>query len=107
MKIGDRFASFNDMQSRMRKVLGKAFPLMGAFIPELPGHPGVCCAKHVFYNDEFPLRKKWWNELNASKNANGYGVDATSFPLRACNMSSNIITYPHKVLKRVSDVWGE
>lgn len=198
MKIGDRFASFNDMQSRMRKVLGKAFPLMGAFIPELPGHPGVCCAKHVFYNDEFPLRKKWWNEfeglpkatvaanwndvqwlkskatetiheilsplvnsakpgaradgryepviapatgnleeamtrlvfgnfrdsigrrgnnyvflgvyeidLNASMNANGYSVDAASFPLSACKMSSNIITYPHKVWKRASEVWGE
>lgn len=197
MKIGDRFASFNDMQSRMRKVLGKAFPLMGAFIPELPGHPGVCCAKHVFYNDEFPQRH-WWNEfdglpkavvarnwndvqwlqskatatiheilsplvnparpgaqtdgryeplfsprrgnleepskrlvfgnfrdsrgrrgnnyvflgvyeidLNASMNANGYSVDAASFPLSACKMSSNIITYPHKVWKRASEVWGE
>lgn len=198
MKVGCRFTSFKDMQDRMRKLLGRAFPQMGSFIPELPGRPDVCCAKHVFYNDEFPLRKKWWNEfdglskacvaknwhdpqwlnsevtetiheilsplvnpakpgakadggyepvidlatgdlegpstrlvfgnfrnsvgcpgnnyvflgvyeidLNASKNANGYRVDAASFPLMACNMSSNIITYPHKVLKRVSDVWGE
>lgn len=197
MKVGDRFASFNDMQSWMKKFLGKAFPQMGAYISKLPGHPDVCCAKHVFYNDEFPRKERWnefeglpkatvaanWNDvqwlkskaieviheilsplvnsakpgaradgryepvidpvtgkleeatnrlvfgnfrdsrgrrgnnyvflgvyeidLNASKNGNGYSVDAASFPLTICNMSSNIITYPHKVLTRVSDVWGE
>lgn len=189
--------SFEDMRRYMNAHLGIAFPQMGAFIRNLPGHLDVCCAKHVFYNDEFPQRH-WWNEfdglpkavvarnwndvqwlqskatatiheilsplvnparpgaqtdgryeplfsprtgnleepskrlvfgnfrnavglrgnnyvflgvyeidLNASRNANGYSVDAASFPLTACKMSSNIITYPHKVWKRVSDVWGE
>lgn len=197
MKVGDRFASFNDMQSWMKKFLGKAFPQMGAYISKLPRHPDVCCAKHVFYNDEFPRKERWnefeglpkatvaanWNDvqrlkskateviheilsplvnpakpgarvdgryepiidpatgnlegpttrlvfgnfrnsvehrgnnyvflgvyeidLKASKNASGYSVDAASFPLSACKMSSNIITYPHQVWKRVSDVWGE
>lgn len=197
MKVGHRFASFNDMQSWMKKFLGKAFPQMGAYISKLPGHPDVCCAKHVFYNDEFPRKERWnefeglpkatvaanWNDvqwlkskateviheilsplvnpakpgarvdgryepiidpatgnlegpttrlafgnfrnsigrrgnnyvflgvyeidLNASMNANGYSVDAASFPLSACKMSSNIITYPHQVWKRAPEVWGE
>lgn len=197
MKVGDRFASFNDMQSWMKKFLGKAFPQMGEYIPKLPGHPNVCCAKHMFYNDEFPRKERWnefevlpkatvaanWNDVqwlkskateviheilsplvnsakpgarvdgryepvidpatgnleeattrlvfgnfrdsigsrgnnyvflgvyeidqNTSKNASGYSMDAASFPLTACKMSSNIITYPHQVWKRAPEVWGE
>ena len=173
----------------MQKVLGKAFSQNGAYIPHIPGNLNVCCAKHVFYNAEFPLKERWnefeglpkatvaanWNDvqwlkskvtetihevlsplvnfakpgarsngcyepppneaktrlvfgnfrnsaghrgnnyvflgvyeidLNASKNANGYSVDAASFPLAACKMNSNIIAYPHQVWKRVSNVWG-
>ena len=170
---------------------------MCAYISQLPGRVGVCCAKHVFYNAEFPLKERWnefeglpksvvaknWNDfqwltsvatatiheilsplenltkpgaradgryepvidpatgnleeattrlvfgnfrdsigrrgnnyvflgvykidLNASKNASGYSVDAASFPVTACKMSSNIITYPHQVWKRISDMWGK
>lgn len=68
MKVGDRFASFNDMQSWMKKFLGKAFPQMGAYISKLPGHPDVCCAKHVFYNAEFPLKERW-NEFEGLSKA--------------------------------------
>ena len=189
MKAGDRFSSFEEMRNVMQKVLGKAFSQNGAYIPHIPGNLNVCCAKHVFYNAEFPLKERWnefeglpkatvaanWNDvqwlkskvtetihevlsplvnfakpgarsngcyepppneaktrlvfgnfrnsaghrgnnyvflgvyeidLNASKNANGYSVDAASFPLAACKMNSNIIAYPHQVWKRVSNVWG-
>lgn len=39
----------------------------------------------------------------ACKNVNGYGVDAASFPLKACKMNSNIITYPHQVWRRMEE----
>lgn len=197
MKTGDRFSSFADMRNAMLTELGVAFPLMGGFIPQLPGHPGVCCGKHVFYDKKLAQIKCWnefeglskvvvaanWNDvqwlkskatetiheilsplenptkpgaradgryepvkdpatgkleeaatrlvfgnfrnsvghrgnnyvflgvyeidLNSSKNANGYSVDVASFPLTACNMNSNVITYPHQVWKRVSDVWDK
>lgn len=46
-------------------------------------------------------------DMDACENKNGYSVDAMSFPLKACNMESNLITYPHCVWNRISDEWGE
>lgn len=66
---------------------------------------GVLRAKNIKYRYVF-LGQYELNEI-ISKNVNGYDVDATFFPLKACKMNSNIITYPHQVWKRVSDEWGE
>ncbi len=53
MKAGDRFTSFKDLLNAMQQCWGVKFSLFGAFIPNLPQHPDVCCAKHVFYNKDF------------------------------------------------------
>lgn len=63
------------------------------------------------------------NASLAFDDANGYSVDAASFPSNSiaaamrtntdfsqkdiAAIQSNLITYPHCVWKRVSDVWGE
>ena len=62
-------------------------------------------------------------DKTASNNANGYRVDAASFPGKSvvaemladpsfpqkdiAAIQSNLITYPHSVWKRISNVWGE
>lgn len=193
MKTGDRYTKFEDLQEVMRKELGVAFTKFKAWIPHLPKpNHDVCCAKHVFYNKDFPKVERWnefkgiskcvvaanWNDTQwiksdataviheipsplintvkpgagskglyepvldensatkrlifgnfresagnsgnnyvflgvyeldmlACKNLDGYRVDAACFPRVICKMDSSIITYPHQVWKRISDVWGK
>ncbi len=70
MKVGDRFTSFKQLQNAMQYYWGVKFPLYGAFIPHLPQHPDVCCAKHVFYNENFLSKESIpWNEFEGISKA--------------------------------------